>query len=392
MAVKHKELIHITQDELTEIEGEKTRKCKFCGKSIWYDTTKVSFNLDGSLGSEFGGTTHRTEKNIDGVCYPICVCQNCLEKEFPDFKERNKSKIFNTFNKYVSFAFGIPESVINEKNKKSVPTLDNLIRKYGEEKGREVYEGYRMKQAYTNSFEYKKEKYGWTKEQFDEYNRSRAVTLKNLIKRHGREKGKEIWEKYKEKQSYTSTDKYLYETFGEKRANEIKLLKMIDVRCFISAYGEKEGREIYEKYLNGTKDRKTYSKFSKIFFDELKQELTNNGVDVDVFYGDDEHWRWSKSKKIYFFDFYIPKIKLVIELNGDYWHCNPKIYREDYVHELRHLVAIEIWKIDEERENTIRDEMGLNLIVVWENDIRKNRKEIISSLVTDIKKRLCTKK
>ncbi len=97
-------------------------------------------------------------------------------------------------------------------------------------------------------------------------------------------------------------------------------------------------------------------------------------------------------KKIYFFDFYIPKIKLVIELNGDYWHCNPKIYTEDYVHELRHLVAGEIWKIDEERENTIRDEMGLNLIVVWENDIRKNRKEIISSLVTDIKKRLCTKK
>lgn len=392
MAVKHKGLIHITQDELTEIEGEKTRKCKFCGKSIWYDTTKVSFNLDGSLSSEFRGTTYRTEKNINGVSYPICVCQNCLEKEFPDFDERNKSKIFNTFNKYVSFAFEIPESVIEEKNKKSVPTLDNLIRKYGEEKGRDVYDEYRRKQAYTNSFEYKKEKYGWTKEQFDEYNKSRAVTLENLIKRHGREKGKEIWEKYKERQSYTSTDEYLYETFGEKRANEIKLLKMRDVQGFISAYGEKEGTEIYEKYLNDTKDRKTYSKFSKVFFDELKQELTNNGVNVDVFYGDDEHWRWSKSKKIYFFDFYIPKIRLVVELNGDYWHCNPKIYKDDYIHELRHMSAKEIWKTDEERENTIRDEMGLSLIVVWENDIRKNRKETISNLVKEINERLCTRK
>ena len=37
---------------------------------------------------------------------------------------------------------------------------------------------YRNKQAYSNSFEYKKKKYGWSKEQFVEFNMSRGVTGK----------------------------------------------------------------------------------------------------------------------------------------------------------------------------------------------------------------------
>ena len=105
MAGTHKELIQVTQDELTKLEGERTRKCKYCGKSIWYETTKISFREDGNLSSEFRGTTWRTSKTIDDVTYFICVCQHCLEKMYPDFVDRNKKKIFNTFNKYVQYAF-----------------------------------------------------------------------------------------------------------------------------------------------------------------------------------------------------------------------------------------------------------------------------------------------
>jgi hypothetical protein len=98
-----KELIHLTQDELTKLEGENTPKCKYCGKSIWYESTKVTFRDNGKLASEFRGTTWRTTKTIEGVTYWICVCQHCLEKMYPDFANRNKSKIFkfrSRFNKY----------------------------------------------------------------------------------------------------------------------------------------------------------------------------------------------------------------------------------------------------------------------------------------------------
>ena len=384
MGGKHKELVHISQDELTDLEKD-TPKCKYCNKSIWYDTTKVSFNLNGSLSSEFGGTTYRTKKTINGVNYPICVCQNCLEERFPDFKERNKSKIFNTFNKYVVYAFEIPQDIIDEKNKLSVPTLENCIRKHGEEKGREVFEEYKRKQAYTNSFEYKKEKYGWTKEQYDEYNKSRAVTLENLIKRHGENDGRLIWDNYCKRQSETSTNEYLIKTFGEDTAKDIILLKSRDIDGYIKIYGEDMGRKMYEHYIETAKDRKRYSKFSKLFFDDLVSELNNSGFKLSYYYADNEHRMWTDDKQLYFFDFYIPELKFVIELNGDYWHCNPNKYASDYVHELRNMTANEIWEYDKHKNSAISEDMGYNLEVIWESDIKRNKKNVVIDLIKKIR-------
>ena len=380
-----KELIHLTQDELTKLEGENTPKCKYCGKSIWYESTKVTFRDNGKLASEFRGTTWRTTKTIEGVTYWICVCQHCLEKMYPDFVNRNKSKIFNTFNKYVQYAFEIPQDVIDKKNKLTVPTLENCIRKHGEEKGREVFEEYKRKQAYSNSFEYKQEKHGWTKEQFDEFNKSRAVTLENLINRHGKEEGERIWKEYCERQSYTSTTEYLVETYGEEKAKYINLLKAREINGFIEIYGEEKGRMIYEEYITNTNDRNIYSNISKVFFDELSVELKKNNINVKLYYADNEYFIYSKLNKLYFLDFYIPEIGYVIEINGDYWHCNPQKYNEDYEHKLRKMTAKEIWEYDSNKNNVIINEFGYTLDVIWESDIRKNKSIVIFDLVKKIK-------
>lgn len=385
MAGTHKELIYVSQDELTKLEGDDTPKCKYCGKSIWYETTMVSFRKDGKLASEFKGTTWRTTKTMEGITYWICVCQHCLEKMYPDFADRNKSKIFNTFNKYVQYAFEIPQDAIDKKNKLSVPTLENCIRKHGEEKGREVFEEYKRKQAYSNSFEYKQKNHGWTKEQFDEFNKSRAVTLENLINKHGKEEGERIWKEYCVRQAYTSTTEYLVETYGEEKAKYINLLKARELIGFIEAYGEERGRMIYEEYIANTNDRNTYSNVSKIFFDELSVELKKNNINVKLYYADDEYFIYSKSNKLYFLDFYIPEIGYVIEINGDYWHCNPQKYNEDYEHKLRKMTAKEIWEYDNNKNNVIINEFGYTLDVIWESDIRKDKNVVIFDLVKKIK-------
>lgn len=387
MAGTHKELIYVSQDELTKLEGDDTPKCKYCGKSIWYETTMVSFRKDGKLASEFKGTTWRTTKTMEDITYSICVCQHCLEKMYPDFTDRNKSKIFNTFNKYVQYAFEIPQDVIDKKNKLSVPTLENCIRKHGEEKGRELFEEYKRKQAYSNSFEYKQKKHGWTKEQFDEFNKSRAVTLENLINRHGKEEGERIWKEYCERQSYTSTTEYLVETYGEEKAKYINLLKAREINGFIEIYGEERGRMIYEEYITNTNDRNTYSNVSKIFFDELSVELKKNNINVKLYYADDEYFIYSKSNKLYFLDFYIPEIGYVIEINGDYWHCNPQKYSEDYEHKMRKMTAKEIWEYDNNKNNVIINEFGYTLDVIWESDIRKDKNVVIFDLVKKIKEK-----
>lgn len=63
-----------------------------------------------------------------------------------------------------------------ELAKKRAVTLENLINKYGKVDGKNRWDSYRKKQAETNTFEYKQKKYGWTKEQFDDYNKSRGVS------------------------------------------------------------------------------------------------------------------------------------------------------------------------------------------------------------------------
>jgi len=68
------------------------------------------------------------------------------------------------------------ETESSEIKKQRVNTLDNMIRKYGEVEGKVKWDNYRKKQAESNTFEYKQKKYGWTKEQFDEYNKSRGVS------------------------------------------------------------------------------------------------------------------------------------------------------------------------------------------------------------------------
>jgi hypothetical protein len=70
----------------------------------------------------------------------------------------------------------IEEAIIkrDEYNKKSAPTLKNMIIKYGEDEGQKRWDIYIQKQAYTNSFEYKKEKYGWSLEDWETYNKSRG--------------------------------------------------------------------------------------------------------------------------------------------------------------------------------------------------------------------------
>lgn len=91
------------------------------------------------------------------------------------------------------FAFNIPDDVYKASRSKYAITKDAMIAKYGEQGGTKKWNEYCKKQALTNTFEYKHQKYDWTKEQFDEYNKSRAVTKENLIRRHCKDKGMIIW-------------------------------------------------------------------------------------------------------------------------------------------------------------------------------------------------------
>lgn len=394
MSVKHKELVHISQDELNKLEGDYVPKCKYCGKSIWYDNTKISYRLDGRLSSEFRGTTYRTIKMMDNIPHHICVCQKCMEKKYPEFADKNISKIFNTFNKYASYAFDIPYDDMKMKNKLSAVTLENFIRKYGEEDGKLRFDEYRKKQAYSNSFEYKNMKYGWTNDEFNKFNQSRAVTLENLIKKHGEVEGRKIWDNYLKRQSETSTNEYLFENFSEYDAETILLLKSGKLDGFIRKYGEVEGKIKYDKFIQFINDssEKTnkyhQSKRGMMFFEKLIKKLSECGINYEYNYGDNEIRKYSHIDEVlYSLDFYIVELNICIEFNGDYWHANPEMYKEDWYHPIKKMYAKDIWEYDNNRSNSLKSEYDIDVITVWEKSLYIDGDEdlIINKIVDKIK-------
>ena len=76
-------------------------------------------------------------------------------------------------------------------------------------------------------------------------------------------------------------------------------------------------------------------------------------------------------------DIYIPKLNLVIEYFGDYWHCNPNKYSEEYINKKKNLSAKEIWEYDKTKLELIKS-YGYNVEVIWENELKLNNQKLLT--------------
>lgn len=67
-------------------------------------------------------------------------------------------------------------------------------------------------------------------------------------------------------------------------------------------------------------------------------------------------------------DFLNKKSRHIIEIHGDYWHCNPKIYADDFMHPYFKMTARERRKLDNKRQLFL-ESLGYTVTVVWESDL-----------------------
>lgn len=65
---------------------------------------------------------------------------------------------------------------------------------------------------------------------------------------------------------------------------------------------------------------------------------------------------------------------VLIEFNGDYWHCNPSTYNESYVNTMRNQTAKDIWAYDKFKCEVV----GKDFIkfIIWENELHDTDKII----------------
>lgn len=74
-------------------------------------------------------------------------------------------------------------------------------------------------------------------------------------------------------------------------------------------------------------------------------------------------------------DFLNRQTNHIIEIHGDYWHCNPVIYPDEYIHPYFKVTAKERQRMDERRKQVL-ESMGYQVTVVWESDLDKFIKKL----------------
>lgn len=260
-------------------------------------------------------------------------------------------------------------------------TKDICISKYGEVEGLQKWNAYCERQSFTNTYDYKHQKYGMSKLQFDEYNRSRAVTLENLIRRHGDDKGNLMWAAYCKKQATAGCSlDYFIEKYGCVRGEEIyKNLcstKAQTLSNFINRYGVDEGTRRYNSYIV---DRGSiFSKISQDLFAILHNYTTNKVYYANNNNGVEFHVNDIERNRSYFYDYVDVVAKKCIEFNGDVFHGNPATYSEnDTPNPFSAATCAEIWEYDKTKINHLKKHMDIDTLVVWESDYRKCRTSVV---------------
>ena len=335
--------------------------CRFCGSRIMTQNSKLDFDkVNKTILVKIPGVRYRI---IDGVKYELSCCTNCLLEHFKDCPPKSEKYYYMKANKFGAYSFGYGYEEYKKICSQTVGITENaMIRKWGEEEGKKRWKSYCDKQAETNTFKYKQEKYGWSKEQFEEFNKSRAVTLELCIERHGEEAGRKMWDEYCERQRYTTSLEYMIEEYGEEEG-----IKKFKDFCY---------------YRTNSCGSRSYSLISQQCFNTIYSHINTTN---EIFYHDlNREYSIINNTNTYNLDFYDKTKNLVIEFLGDYWHANPKRYNSDetIIHHQKSICVKDIWKYDKQRKRNICKVLNNPIYIeVWESDWKENPDKVMEEIL-----------
>ena len=156
----------------------------------------------------------------------------------------------------------------------------------------------------------------------------------------------------------------------------------------IEKHGEEEGRRIWNERQSKWKSKvyndQTYlgggtSMVGQDLIELLLLELKERNYSGEILYGKNEKFIRT-GNHAFKYDFTLKDERKIIEFNGDFWHCNPKIFQSDFYNKPKKMTAQQIWDYDPEKEIAAR-EQGYDLLYIWESDFRKERQATIDRCV-----------
>jgi hypothetical protein len=359
---------------------------------------------------------------------------NSMNKlEIPNYKKSRGSLFFGFTRTNASIKFYLDRCYLEEhakkelSNRQNTVSLESFISKYGPIEGQNRFNEYREKWKKTISKYDKKDLYSKWKNIPENYlNKINHLTGLNYtleeseikIKKDLGKGFKKVWEEYragKREKSILNTTIEYYLSKGlttELAAIELKKRQAtFSLEKCIQKHGKVKGIDVFNKrnskwldtlnskdylekkdiLLRKTRNLPRFSRESKDFFDSLigkADKILPNGL--DVFYGSNEMILWDHVRsRPYFYDFAIPKYKIIIEYNGSAFHPNYSILSEEQIEKwacpYTKQNAVTKHKIDQDKINFAKS-LGYALLVVWDTDQYDQKLDAcLKFIITNIK-------
>lgn len=278
------------------------------------------------------------KQNVEGFIHRYGKDEG--EKKFEIFKnksfaalkniDRKKVKNQRNINYWIDLGYNADDAKIKIYEIQNTSSLNSFVKKYGKTEGEKKY---------------------------IEVNKLKSQTKENMIRLYG-DYGMRKWEDYILKLKYCKTIEYYIEKFGE------------------------EGKEIF-KEIQKKKINNFVNLYSLIGFDFCENVASKLKTDFKkIYYGDNEYkfFVWEDNFNIIVVDLYIKDINTIVEFYGDYWHRNPKIY------DINNSKVKMIHEQNEKRITKLKQKFNSNILIVWENDYKKDKLKTIDFIINEIYK------
>lgn len=180
--------------------------------------------------------------------------------------------------------------------------------------------------------------------------------------------------------SWNSTGYWIDRGYSEEEARNIIKTKSVSngLDHYIKKYGEEEGRVRYEQRIN-----QWQKSLHKNFATYGDSRSCQSGFALDIIKQLCNYLRIEIPKKEKFMTCHGHKFAYdftynhkIIEFNGDYWHCNPKLYSKDFFNKSMNMSAEDIWNKDRLKKECA-EKNGYDYLVVWELEYNQDSESII---------------
>jgi G:T-mismatch repair DNA endonuclease (very short patch repair protein) len=167
------------------------------------------------------------------------------------------------------------------------------------------------------------------------------------------------YEKVKESNSQTVLVRYGVSNIAQVPSVSAKISVSLKERC--KNMSDTERRKMTEKARSSVKYVSKLENRVQFLLNALNVEYTANS------------FLYSYSWDLIF------RNKVILEIQGDFWHANPNMYKPNDTL-LDGLLAKDVWYKDEKKKKTA-EKNGYSVFYLWENEINKmNDKELIQKL------------